>query len=105
MDVTVRNENRHSVNQTVEVEILDGGKTIINKQVSIHLNGTDSKNINVSQLVKKPRQWSAEVPNLYTLVITLKNSDGSIVESVSSKIGFRTIEMKITSYISMVSML
>lgn len=94
VDVTVRNENRHSVNQTVEVEILDGGKTIINKQVSIHLNGTDSKNINVSQLVKKPRQWSAEVPNLYTLVITLKNSDGSIVESVSSKIGFRTIEMK-----------
>lgn len=94
VDVTVRNENRHSVNQTVEVEILDGGKTIINKQVSIYLNGTDSKNINVSQLVKKPRQWSAEVPNLYTLVITLKNSDGSIVESVSSKIGFRTIEMK-----------
>ena len=94
VDVTVRNENRHSVNQIMEVEVLDGGKTIINKQVPIHLNGTDSKNINVSQLVKKPRQWSAEVPNLYTLVITLKNSDGSIVESVSSKIGFRTIEMK-----------
>jgi beta-galactosidase len=39
-------------------------------------------------------KWSAEQPNLYTLVLTLKNSDGLVMESVSCKVGFRSIEIK-----------
>lgn len=40
------------------------------------------------------KQWSAESPSLYTLVITLADSRGRILESVSSRIGFRTSEVK-----------
>ena len=38
--------------------------------------------------------WSAESPSLYTLVITLADSRGRVLESVSSRIGFRTSEVK-----------
>lgn len=44
--------------------------------------------------VENPKKWSAEQPNLYTLVITLKNSDGNVLESVSHRIGFRKVEIK-----------
>lgn len=38
--------------------------------------------------------WSAEKPNLYTLIIRIKDKDGNLMESVGSKIGFRTVEIK-----------
>ncbi|GGA69363.1 beta-galactosidase [Flavobacterium palustre] len=42
--------------------------------------------------IKNPLKWSAEKPNLYTLVMTLKNPDGTISEVKSCKLGFRSIE-------------
>ncbi len=39
------------------------------------------------------KKWTAETPSLYSLVISLKGKDGKILESVSSKIGFRKVEI------------
>ena len=44
--------------------------------------------------IKKPLQWNAEKPNLYTLVLYLKSADGNLLETRSSKVGFRNIELK-----------
>lgn len=44
--------------------------------------------------VEKPKLWSAEKPNLYTVVMTLLDADGNIVEVTQSPFGFRKIEMK-----------
>ncbi len=44
--------------------------------------------------VSKPKKWSAETPNLYTLVLTLKDADGETIEFESCKVGFRKIEIK-----------
>lgn len=44
------------------------------------------------ETIKNPLKWSAEEPNLYTLIMTLKNPDGSISEVKSCKVGFRSIE-------------
>ncbi|MGC9344492.1 MAG: glycoside hydrolase family 2 TIM barrel-domain containing protein, partial [Bacteroidales bacterium] len=38
--------------------------------------------------------WSAEIPNLYSLVLELKNKKSESIEFISSKIGFRTSEIK-----------
>lgn len=38
--------------------------------------------------------WSAEKPNLYTLVLTLQDAGGTVCEAVSNKVGFRRIEIK-----------
>jgi beta-galactosidase len=42
-----------------------------------------------SALIPNPRQWSAEHPNLYSLIFILKDSRGKIIETVSCKVGFR----------------
>jgi beta-galactosidase len=47
-----------------------------------------------NESIKKPLVWSAEIPNLYRLVVTLKNPKGKVVESTSTRIGFRSIEVR-----------
>ncbi len=39
------------------------------------------------------KRWSAETPDLYSLVLNLKDNSGNILESVSTKIGFRKVEI------------
>lgn len=41
--------------------------------------------------VENPLLWSDETPNLYTLVVSLKDSTGNILEAKSCKVGFRDI--------------
>lgn len=38
--------------------------------------------------------WSAELPNLYTLYLEVYEQEGEMTETVTSKVGFRTFEMK-----------
>ena len=40
-------------------------------------------------LVKNPLQWTAEIPNLYTLVLSLIDPAGVVIETESCKVGFR----------------
>lgn len=47
----------------------------------------------LKSIVTNAKLWSAEHPNLYTLVITLK-SNGIPIEYISAKFGFRKVEIK-----------
>ena len=44
-------------------------------------------------IVTNVKPWSAETPDLYTVVFTLKNN-GVPIEYISTKIGFRSVEIK-----------
>lgn len=44
--------------------------------------------------VKNPAKWTAETPNLYTLVLSLNDANGNVVEADSCRIGFRKIEIR-----------
>ncbi len=44
-------------------------------------------------VLKNVQVWSAELPHLYRLVLTLKDTAGKNVESTSTRIGFRTMEV------------
>ncbi len=52
------------------------------------LKANQEETLNVKMQVSNPLKWTAETPNLYTVVLT--NSEG---ETLSSKIGFRKIEI------------
>jgi beta-galactosidase len=60
------------------------------KDVKIADNKAD---VNFEKSFPEIKKWTAETPNLYSLVISLKGKDGNILESVSSKIGFRKVEI------------
>ena len=44
--------------------------------------------------VVNPKLWSVEHPYLYTLCLQLQKADGTVVEQVTQKVGFRTINIK-----------
>jgi beta-galactosidase len=44
--------------------------------------------------VQSPEPWSAEKPSLYKLVLSVKDAKGDLIEAVSTRIGFRTFELK-----------
>jgi len=44
--------------------------------------------------VANPLKWSAEHPNLYTLLLTLTDQAGEVLEVESCRVGFRQVEIK-----------
>ncbi len=46
------------------------------------------------QGVARPRQWSAEDPYLYTLLLTIRDRDGVVTEVVPQRVGFRQVEIR-----------
>ncbi|MEM7152341.1 MAG: glycoside hydrolase family 2 TIM barrel-domain containing protein [Myxococcota bacterium] len=40
------------------------------------------------------RRWTAETPELYTLVLALRGADGAVIEARSARIGFRSIDIE-----------
>lgn len=54
--------------------------------------GVDSR-ASLSAPVRQPRLWSAERPELYTLVLELRDETGAVVERVSTRVGFRRVEI------------
>ncbi|MCX6271554.1 MAG: DUF4981 domain-containing protein [Bacteroidetes bacterium] len=49
------------------------------------------ESFDLEMILKNARFWSAELPNLYTLVINLKDENGKLLESLRSTVGFRTV--------------
>ena len=73
---------------TVDLKLLDkAGKEVTTAQVKG--SGKKTATMNVSN----PEKWTAETPNLYTLVANLQEN-GKIIESIPIKVGFRKIELK-----------
>lgn len=52
------------------------------------------REIRFTTVIEDIRMWSSEYPELYTFVTTLHKPDGSIVEAVSCRSGFRKVEIK-----------
>jgi len=44
--------------------------------------------------VEDPLKWTAETPNLYRLVLSLRSPSGEIVEATRTEVGFREVEIK-----------
>ncbi|MDQ0198057.1 beta-galactosidase, LacZ type [Neobacillus ginsengisoli] len=68
-------------------------KEIVEKSVYLQVNESRTK-ITLSSFVENPLKWSAEKPNLYTLVLSLADDTGKVFETESCKIGFRKFEIK-----------
>lgn len=73
----------------VQLELLDSNGE---KVTAAEVKG--SGKINTILPVAAPKKWSAEIPDLYTLVATLKDNGGKTIEVIPVKVGFRKIEIK-----------
>lgn len=96
-ELSVRNYgNRTAKAETAEVLLLDpsGKEVAALSQPIAQLKGSEELKYDLQAKVNKPLLWSAETPHLYTAIVSLKDSEGKITEAMSSKFGFRKIEIK-----------
>ncbi len=89
MDVYAQNV---SADETVEAQVqrLDGQP--VGRAFSVKPDLTQEK-ISLESRFEKPLLWSAEFPNLYQVVVSLKNKKG-VIHRIKQRFGFRTIELR-----------
>ena len=73
---------------SVEVALFDGKKKVA--QFAGQVNGLQCA---LSTKVVEPKKWTAETPNLYKVVMKLKDAGGKLVDELSCNTGFRKIEI------------
>lgn len=95
LDVQIANNLNDASKVVLEAEIIDAkGKTVYSSKKNLLVNINSKEDVKFDGLIKGVKKWSAEKPNLYTLVITLYDAAARLVESTSCKVGFRTTEIK-----------
>lgn len=97
LEIEVRNWMEKDVRDlVVEAELFDKcGRSVFKKPLSAKTSVKEAKSakVRLEAEVRDVMKWSAETPDLYTLLLTLKNSYG-VIEYKSLRIGFRTMELK-----------
>ncbi|MFC1716490.1 beta-galactosidase subunit alpha [Candidatus Poribacteria bacterium] len=84
-------------NYKIEAQLLDADQQPVLDQpmssdVDIQADGEAIVDLEAS--VKNPEKWSAESPYLYSLLITLKDDQGNVLEVAPCNVGFRSVELK-----------
>jgi beta-galactosidase len=87
LEIEVANETQAAVEKRVRVEVRDGDEVV--EAANAILQATPGRSqAEVTLSIAEVKAWSAETPNLYTLLIDLEDS-----EAISQPIGFRTSEI------------
>ena len=72
---------------TVEARIERNGSAIATVSASV------AAELSLDMDVTAPDKWTAETPNLYDLVLTLKDSNGNVIDRRGGKVGFREVSI------------
>ncbi len=94
VDVDVQNLSGTSKNATVEITLYDADDKKVKSAEKKLRDITGQKTESFEIAAGKVNLWNTETPYLYNLVVTLKGSDGKVIEATSAKIGFRKVEIK-----------
>ncbi len=92
--VDVQNYNDKAQNVTIGLQLYDeAGKEVASAKK--HLDSAPGNSgVTLSAKIASVKKWDAENPNLYKLVVTIKDAKGTLLEATSANVGFRNIEIK-----------
>ncbi|NBC83565.1 MAG: DUF4981 domain-containing protein [Bacteroidetes bacterium] len=82
-------------NLSLGIKLIDADEELIyteNKSLAV-LNSKDEDTLKFRTDIQQPMQWNAENPYLYNVLLSLYNND-ELLEVVSTRTGFRRIEIK-----------
>jgi len=79
---------------SVEMKLIDqANNKLVNEVIKTGINLKESAQVVFKKEIKGPAKWTAETPNLYQLVLTLKDKGVKEVEAIGCKVGFREVEI------------
>mmetsp|Transcript_25069 Transcript_25069/g.37088 ORF Transcript_25069/g.37088 Transcript_25069/m.37088 type:complete len:1513 (-) Transcript_25069:7-4545(-) len=102
--VDLRNPNAVA-SRLIEMSLYDDKQTSVKgglkcgsnvwKSSKVLTNDSSPTEFKISTRIPNPKLWSAEYPNLYTLVVTLKDAvTNKVLQVESCRVGFRSVDIK-----------
>ena len=94
--IDLKNHEEKAKNLTISYELIDNsGKTIATECKNLWVSPAVNSTASFETTIPDVATWTAEIPNLYKMVMTIIDGDKT-VEVVPYHIGFRRFEMKQT---------
>ncbi len=81
-------------NHKIQMLLYDNNKIIAQDSLIFDLKAGQSDTLYFESIIPAVKQWSAEEPSLYRLVLVLKDDQDAVMEIQASDLGFRTSEIK-----------
>ena len=95
VSVSLANFSAATTRVTLEASLLDpSGRVVVSPSVERSIDGGQEIPVETTAAVSAPALWSAETPNLYRLLLTLKGPTGKTLEVIPVKVGFREVEIR-----------
>ena len=93
LNMYINNYNNIRGKMTASAKLIDSnnGEILLGTKETELSGGNEA--VTFTETVKAPEKWSAETPNLYTLVMTIE-LDGKIICVKTYKVGFKKVEIK-----------
>ncbi|MCU4174222.1 glycoside hydrolase family 2 TIM barrel-domain containing protein [Carboxylicivirga sp. N1Y90] len=74
--------------------LFDQNKNIVAQEnLKVNIDKKEDLKLSFEKEIENPLKWTAETPNLYSLVLKLEDDKGNNQEIVSAKMGFRKVEI------------
>lgn len=97
LKMNIRNYSATAIkNLAAKVTLSDAGSNqIFEKNLKVNAIGSGKEILlTLIQDIKNPLKWNAETPNLYNLSMELTGPSGELLEVISTRIGFREVEIQ-----------
>lgn len=92
LDATMLNNTAENKAVTLAYELLDKNmKVVAQGEASCNMAGKASGNVSLEAAIEDVETWTSEYPNLYKILITLKEN-GKVSEVIPYNVGFRRFE-------------
>ncbi len=94
--VTLATLDERAAKCSVRATLVDaqGTKTVIGRSDVVDVTPETDTSIRIEKTVKSPLQWTAETPNLYTVVVELLDAQDRVLEVRACRFGFREVELR-----------
>ena len=90
----LENANEQAFSGSVEIELIDRANSVpVFQDTRLVEIQPGMDHIEISGKIRNPKKWSAEQPNLYNLIIVLKDKDDHVLQALSHQTGFRNAEI------------
>ena len=96
LNVDLRNHRPAATNLTLAYELLDAqGKVVATEEKTTYVPVNETRTLSFDKNLTDVHTWTSEHPNLYKLVMTVKE-EGKVNEIIPFNVGFRRIEITLS---------
>jgi beta-galactosidase len=88
------NHSRSTSSVSLHIDLVaPNGNVVLSPSLEKTLVPGEEQRVEGTARVQDPLKWSAETPNLYKLLLTLKDASGNTLEVIPANVGFRKVEI------------